>query len=92
MPSADFCWYISFPQLYRSEYMLAGRVPGLGERQETTLHRKNGTADKSVILAWVVVHKDQDWKGSLCFVLNGVMTEDLDKNLPFRVVKQIASL
>lgn len=31
--------------------MLAGRVPGLGERQEITLDRKNGTADKSVILA-----------------------------------------
>lgn len=51
MPSANLCWYISFPQCYRSEYMLAGRVPDLGERQEITLDRKNGTADKSVILS-----------------------------------------
>lgn len=35
-----------------------------------------------------MVDKCQDWKGSLCFVLNGVMIEDLDKNIPFRVVKQ----
>lgn len=51
MPSTNLCYYISFPQLYRSEYMLAGRVTGLGERQEITLDRKNGAADKSGILA-----------------------------------------
>lgn len=32
--------------------------------------------------------KYQDWKGSLCFVLNCAMIDDLDKNIPFRVVKQ----
>lgn len=41
----------SFAQLCRSEYMLAGRVPGLWERQEITLDRKNSTADETVILA-----------------------------------------
>lgn len=51
MPSANLCWCISFAHLYRSEYMLAGRVLGLRERQEITLDRKNSTADKTVILA-----------------------------------------
>ncbi|KAJ7414484.1 hypothetical protein WISP_83746 [Willisornis vidua] len=36
----------------------------------------------------VVVAKHQDWKGSFCCVLNDVMIEDLDKNIPFRAVKQ----
>lgn len=34
-----------------------------------------------------MVDKCQDWKGRLCFVLNGVMIEDMNKNIPFKVVK-----